>query len=104
MARESGIRKNITDPHEDEEAARIRDKHRLLSINTTTLLMNAPNDQCTMNAKRPGDSMTRYFHALQKIPCAGILMGLTAGIMASIASFIVKLLPEVNPVQIVVFR
>lgn len=96
MAHESGI-VSIDPRHDDHH----KDKHRLLSINTTTLLMNAPNDQCTI---RPGDSMTRYFHALQKIPCAGILMGLTAGIMASIASFIVKLLPDVNPVQIVVFR
>jgi hypothetical protein len=81
-----------------------KDKRQLLFMNAKSLLTNhPPSDQHNMNAVTT-DSMTQCFRTLQSIPCAGIIMGLLAGVLVSIASFIVKLLPHVNPIQIVVFR
>ena len=51
-----------------------------------------------------GDLLSVLVHKLKRLPCAGIVLGLMAGVMSSIAAFIVKLVPAVNPVQIVVTR
>lgn len=64
-------------------------------------------DSCHAHHPHPdlrSDLLSSTIHRLKGIPCAGILMGLMAGIVSSIAAFIVKLIPNVNPIQIVVVR
>lgn len=50
------------------------------------------------------DLMARTLSRLRRMPCAGIIMGMLSGIFFATAGFIVKLVPNVNPVQIVVTR
>ena len=50
------------------------------------------------------DLMGRTLLRLRRMPCAGIIMGMLSGIFFATAGFIVKLVPNVNPVQIVVTR
>lgn len=50
------------------------------------------------------DLMARTLLRLRRMPCAGIIMGMLSGIFFATAGFIVKLVPNVNPVQIVVTR
>ena len=52
----------------------------------------------------PIDLMGRTLNRLRLMPCAGIIMGMLSGICFATAGFIVKLIPDVNPVQIVVTR
>ena len=73
---------------------------RLLSVTTTSHLITEPEYHDPSHR----DLLSVAIHRVKEIPCAGIAMGILAGIVSSIASFIVKLLPDVNPVQIVIFR
>ena len=50
------------------------------------------------------DKLTRLVNYFRKIPCAGIIMALFSGLFFATAGFIVKLVPNVNPIQIVVSR
>lgn len=52
----------------------------------------------------PNDLMGRTLNKLRRMPCAGIIMGMLSGVFFATAGFIVKLVPNVNPVQIVVTR
>lgn len=76
---------------------------RLLSICTTARILTADDHDQDDEASHP-DILSLTIHNLKVIPCAGIVMGLLAGIISSIAAFMVKLLPNVNPIQIVVSR
>ncbi|KAI1285164.1 Solute carrier family 35 member G1 [Halotydeus destructor] len=44
------------------------------------------------------------FTEIQRLPCFGILLGLLSGVFAATGGFIVKLLPDVHPVEVVVAR
>lgn len=74
---------------------------RLLSICTTARILTTPCDQDDASHR---DIVSLTIHNMKVIPCAGIVMGLLAGIISSVAAFMVKMLPDVNPIQIVVSR
>lgn len=46
----------------------------------------------------------RFMAKLRTIPCAGIFLGMLSGIFFATASFIVKMVPDVHPVEVVVTR
>lgn len=50
------------------------------------------------------DLSTRIISKLRVIPCAGILLAMLSGVFFATAGFIVKLIPNINPIQIVVSR
>jgi len=50
------------------------------------------------------DMSSRIISKLRNIPCAGIVLAMLSGIFFATAGFIVKLVPMVNPVEIVVTR
>lgn len=50
------------------------------------------------------DLSTRIISRLRVIPCAGILLAMLSGVFFATAGFIVKLIPNINPIQIVVSR
>ena len=52
----------------------------------------------------PDDFMTRTLDKMRVIPCAGIVLSIMSGIFFATAGFIVKMIPEVNPIEIVISR
>ena len=50
------------------------------------------------------DLMTRVLQRLRHIPCAGLVLAMLSGIFFATAGFIVKMIPDVNPIQIVISR
>ena len=88
---------------------------RLLSVSTSTHLISSNGspgsgsgsgiEAVSVAAKEPPrDLLSLTVHRLKVIPCAGIVLGLIAGILSSLGAFIVKLLPDINPIEIVVIR
>lgn len=61
-------------------------------------------DERDNNDHLTNDLMGRTLSRLRLMPCAGIIMGTLSGVFFATAGFIVKLVPNVNPVQIVVTR
>ena len=52
----------------------------------------------------PHDLHDSAINRLRSVPCAGILLAMMSGVFFATAGFIVKLVPKVNPIQIVVTR
>lgn len=65
--------------------------------------------KCSLSMKDPSllhphDLHGSALHRLRSVPCAGILLAMLSGVFFATAGFIVKLVPKVNPIQIVVTR
>lgn len=50
------------------------------------------------------DLSTRIVRKLRVIPCAGVILAMLSGVFFATAGFIVKLIPDINPIQIVICR
>ena len=50
------------------------------------------------------DAMTRVLNKLRTLPCAGLVLAMLSGVFFATAGFIVKLIPDVNPIEIVISR
>lgn len=57
----------------------------------------------TMAAEQP-DKLVRLIRYLRCVPGIGIFMGALSGAFAATGGFIVKLIPEIHPVEVVVWR
>lgn len=80
---------------------------------TTEAILNMPVMETTASSssipslipETPApDSMTRIVERLRGIPCAGLVLAMMSGIFFATAGFIVKLIPDVNPIEIVISR
>lgn len=76
---------------------------------STSTLSSTPNSggpvENTGNAQPGGDDlMSRILAKFRSLPCAGIILAMLSGIFFATAGFIVKLVPNVNPIEIVVTR
>lgn len=75
-------------------------------LSSGVIPINDVSDPIATSSLPPGptDSMTRMLLRLRGIPCAGILLAMLSGMFFAFAGFIVKLIPEVNPIEIVICR
>ena len=76
--------------------------HRLLEPKTDQVTVMTPMI-CSDSIRRESVS-TRLITKLRGIPCGGILLALLSGVFMASAGFIVKLIPKVNPIEIVITR
>ena len=74
-----------------------------IPVDSKPVVINGINEAVSKAAPQE-DLSTRIISRLRGIPCAGVVLAMLSGIFFATAGFIVKLIPEVNPVQIVVSR
>ena len=80
------------------------------SSTSTSTLSSSPNSLTNGENKQgqqsngDGDLMTRILAKFRSFPCAGIILAMLSGIFFATAGFIVKLVPAVNPIEIVIIR
>ena len=74
-----------------------------IPVDSKPVVINGIPETVTKNAPQE-DLSTRIISRLREIPCAGVVLAMLSGIFFATAGFIVKLIPEVNPIQIVVSR
>ena len=74
-----------------------------IPVDSKLVVINGIHETVTRDAPQE-DLSTRIISKLRGIPCAGIVLALLSGIIFAMAGFIVKLIPKVNPIQIVVSR
>lgn len=76
-----------------------------VNLSSVPVVGNEEGSVAERNGGKSGnDVMGRTLLRLRRMPCAGIIMGMLSGVFFATAGFIVKLVPNVNPVQIVVTR